>query len=625
MKYFVLFFSCVDIPCIIIDGHTRVFPVDNTWSVVSQWLAVLHDDRWRLIDPHPIDRKTWDSTNCLILRSSFRKTNSSDLLYRQQIERQFFANPVEFVYFHFPLQSYWQLLMRPVSYEEWNNMMYLTSYFYDLKLCIKSSCLFCVEMTSERFRTFKISFPPTKKLQFAAQLYSCSGICLDRADKSWTYVETDISAGICTIKLNAPNDAILKIFSMDIEKSSVYALVCCFNIAIGDDQVDDNPSKCECKTNNGFPRNIHRFEWGPGNDTQICGLLPLSHKTSEITTTENKIFIKFQRTKDDYLYDFKIEKAFADDNGTMSRRFVFFWYDSDSITYRITNQSKGDIIFNVVKNEILFSSKNASVCSYLIHFLTEPSCSCMPPMVDDGKLGITKCGRREKLIFMDCVNGIIKSNSSGEVILRLQKFSAVQVTPRLNLMTSCFHNMMGHVFVTSNDTLVIIRINLPKKGDYLLSLYSNPDDTDSQCLYNGLISVTRPSCRWSPYPELCMDRTYNIGSFSPKSGILAAKNDIYFSVEIPNSVDVAAVSCKGWTHLNQTSDNIWEGLVTTGYAGTEVRIMARFEIGSDEFYRLLTYKVISKYKLCFHGKIITKGADYSNAFLQEIKSPSSTI
>jgi hypothetical protein len=41
----------------------------------------------------------------------------------------------------------------------------------------------------------------------------------------------------------------------------------------------------------------------------------------------------------------------------------------------------------------------------------------MPPMVDDGKLGITKCGRREKLIFMDCVNGIIKSNSSGEVIL----------------------------------------------------------------------------------------------------------------------------------------------------------------------------------------------------------------
>jgi hypothetical protein len=25
----------------------------------------------------------------------------------------------------------------------------------------------------------------------------------------------------------------------------------------------------------------------------------------------------------------------------------------------------------------------------------------MPPMVDDGKLGITKCGRREKLIFME--------------------------------------------------------------------------------------------------------------------------------------------------------------------------------------------------------------------------------
>jgi hypothetical protein len=100
---------------------------------------------------------------------------------------------------------------------------------------------------------------------------------------------------------------------------------------------------------------------------QSGSVLPLSHKTSEITTTENKIFIKFQRTKDDYLYDFKIEKAFADDNGTISRRFVFFWYDSDSITYRITNQNKGDIIFNVVKNEILFSSKNASVCSYLIH------------------------------------------------------------------------------------------------------------------------------------------------------------------------------------------------------------------------------------------------------------------
>ncbi|XP_052079746.1 uncharacterized protein LOC127717920 isoform X1 [Mytilus californianus] len=602
--------SVVSIPCMTIHGYLRTIPKEKKvdWSVVSQWLAVLYENKWMLIDPHPVDKKLWESKNCIMIGSSFRKINTVDFLFRKQMDKHFLVNPTEFVYYCFPNKSYWQLLWRPVNYEEWQNMVFLTPFFYDLKLTLKTSHTFHVDMTSNSLKTFKISFPSNKKIQFAARFCSYSGDCLDTPEKSWTFVDTDVDKSETAVKLKTAQNGVLKIYAMDTESSSIYVMVCCFDILAS----FDNKNIPDCKDVCGFPRNVLRFEWGPGVDTSICGLVPLSHRDSEITTSDSSVLIKFKRTKDDYMYDFSIDTTSTSDE-PISRRFVFFWYDTDSITYRISSPFKGLVLFNILKKETILLSHNASVCSYLIHFLNEPSCNCMPPLVEDGKLGITKDGRRERIRFTDCVNGIIKSTSSGEVTLRLQNYSGGHIEPRLHIITSCFHNMIRHVFITYNASLIIIRINLPRKGEYLLSLFSGAGETDSKCLYNGLVSVTNPSLRWSPYPELCLDHINNIGVFSPKSGILSAKTDIYFSIEIPDSVDVAAVSCKGWTHLEETSKHVWEGLVTTGYAGTDVRIMARFEIGSNEFLRLLTYKVISAEEIetkTKHQQLLVKNAGY---------------
>ncbi|XP_071148125.1 uncharacterized protein [Mytilus edulis] len=610
VEIFHYFCSVVSIPCMTVHGYVRTIPKEKKvdWSVESQWLAVLYENRWMMIDPHPEDKKLWESKNCIMIGSSYRKINTVDFLYRKQMDKHFLVNPVEFVYYCFPHKSYWQLLWRPVTYEEWQNMIFLTPFFYELKLTLKTSHTFHVDMTSNNLKTFKISFPSNKKIQFAARFCSYGGDCLDTPEKSWTFVDTDVDKCETAVRLNTAQNGVLKVYAMDTESSSIYVMVCCYDIMAS----YDNNNKLDSKDVSGFPRNVLRFEWGPGIDTSICGLVPLSHRDSEITTSDSSVLIKFKRTKDDYMYDFSIDTISTSDE-LISRRFVFYWYDTDSITYRISSPFQGLILFNILKRETILLSHNASVCSYLINFLNEPSCNCMPPLVEDGKLGITKDGRRERIRFTDCVNGIIKSTNSGEVTLRLENYNGGHIEPRLHIITSCFHNMIRHVFITYNASLVIIRLNLPRIGEYLLSLFSGAGETDSKCLYNGLLSVTNPSLRWSPYPELCPERTNNIGVFSPKSGILSAKTDIYFSIEIPNSVDVAAVSCKGWTHLEETSKHIWEGLVTTGYAGTDVRIMARFEIGSDEFLRLLTYKVISAAEIetkTKHQKLLVNNAGY---------------
>lgn len=575
---------------------------ENDWSVIGQWVAVLHSDRWMLVDPHPVDRAKWEEANCLFGGlTKYRKPKSIDHFFHQRVARKILVNPTEFITSYYPSLTYWQLLCRPVSFEEWRNMLLVTPFFRELELNFLDKQQSDIELSCLE-HIIRISFPPDRKLQFAARLCSENGVPLDKPKISYTYVETDTDKGNVTVKVSADKNGVLKIFSMDINVTTVYVLICCFRV-FNTATIKSNSSKISnlntesalsgetytCREM-GFPRNLLRFEWGPGNDTTLCGLIPISHKSSEIVSSENAVYIKFRRVKDDYIYDYGIDNADVDGD-MISRRFVFFWYESDTITFRVSNPSMGKLMFNVLKKDTIYSSYNASVCSYLINFINNPSCNCIPPSVDDGKLGITKYGRKEKFVFNDCVNGIIKICNSGEVNIRLHNFNNIRVQPRLHLMTSCFHNMMRHVFITYNNTLILIRINLPRRGEYLLSLYSNNSDPDSQCIYNGLISVTSPSLRWAPYPELSLDKSYNIGMIAPKSGIVAARTEVYFSIEILDSLDVAAVSCKGWTHLEKISDEIWEGSVTTGYAGTDIRIMARFEKGSDEFHRLLTYKV----------------------------------
>lgn len=101
-----------------------------------------------------------------------------------------------------------------------------------------------------------------------------------------------------------------------------------------------------------------------------------------------------------------------------------------------------------------------------------------------------------------------------------------------------------------------------------------------------------------PYPDRSIDAQKLVKIQEPRTGYLRAKQEYLFSYKIYDEVhDVAILTSKGWSHLIHEPPHEWSGKVTTGPKDTDVVLNARFEVGSEKFTKLLTYKVCKSDKV----------------------------
>ncbi|ELU11849.1 hypothetical protein CAPTEDRAFT_95468, partial [Capitella teleta] len=93
----------------------------------SSWVAVLINQAWRLFDPHWAARaqNTGEAKVDTSLKYSYN-------------DHYFLTNPEEFIYTHFPFKEKWQLLARPVTRLEFNELASLQPAFFRKGLRLKS-------------------------------------------------------------------------------------------------------------------------------------------------------------------------------------------------------------------------------------------------------------------------------------------------------------------------------------------------------------------------------------------------------------------------------------------------------------------------------------------------------
>jgi hypothetical protein len=127
----------------VVDGYARGYGFTagvESGRANHAWNVVKIDGKWQLVDV------TWGAGYV-----------GDDRKFSRQFKNSFFLSPPEqFIYSHLPTESKWQLLARPLSSAEFNELVFLRSPFfrYDLKLLSHSKAT--IHATDEVTVTFAV-------------------------------------------------------------------------------------------------------------------------------------------------------------------------------------------------------------------------------------------------------------------------------------------------------------------------------------------------------------------------------------------------------------------------------------------------------------------------------------
>lgn len=573
-------FRMVDIECAVIEGRRKLYhrePSTNPGkrAVKAVWCAVLVKGHWRFVDPSLPGLKELKKMN-----DQKMEPESENVWFKTMRSKigEYYSlpDPTLFVHTHLPDVEYWQLLCRPVMESEWYNMVCVSPMFFHCGFDLQSKVTYNVKCNgSHLIMTF--TYPADKMFVFNSSI-------VPNPPKNPPYIciESDFDGKSLSVEVfvRQKGTYFLHIYFKDLGSDCPdFLFLCTYCLEVSKPNLDAFDA---CFVN-------ARQHWGPADDTLDAGLIPVTHVTSEIDCYKDFLDIVF-----DLQNDMNFHCSLIDKDGRDLSRHVVHWIYGKKLNIKITCPGFQKCTLEIcIKNET--DGTKRTICNYRIQFNSSykemKSVMGFPPSMT--KLGVTDAG--ELLKFVPLFPNPCAITMSEETTLEFSvEPSDTIIFPSLKYVANKLYNTDSYMAWYLEDGKLTVSINPLLDGLYLLTVQSkyNINMVENTMLYFGLIKVDIPSSQWSPYPERSVDTQRQIKIVEPKTQYLCAKQEYTFSYEIEgNAQDVAIVTSNGWSHLEHQTPNIWEGTAMTGPKGTDVTLNARFDVGSQKFTKLLTYRV----------------------------------
>jgi hypothetical protein len=275
------------------------------------------------------------------------------------------------------------------------------------------------------------------------------------------------------------------------------------------------------------------------------------------------------------------------------QQYVFHRVQQDRVVFNVLTPEKGEYALQLYAKEADSSGSFGNVCNYLLDCDAEPEENTPFPEVVNGRLGPTPQADDFKLNPATHPSSFVVAPPSGKVELTFQLNHPLEFVAKLELQTETGPvDVSDYVIWEATNESATIRVTIPERGKYHLILFGRLANSEGGYvpLYHYLIEanfndVTGTSCpkQYGPWTTGCQVH-------EPLSGRLPANERVLFSVVVPGH-DVAAIGSNGWTHLRKTPGGVWEGHVTTGDAGTQLKLAACMHQSSSSFTTLLLYRV----------------------------------
>ncbi|XP_061164508.1 uncharacterized protein LOC133173541 [Saccostrea echinata] len=581
---FYKFCKMLNIECAVIEGRRKLYQREPSSkpgkrAVRAVWCAVLVNGHWQFVDPSLPGLKEMKKMNDEKTEPESEKSWLRTM--RTKIGEYYsLPDPTFFVYTHLPDVEYWQLLCRPVLETEWYNMVCVSPFFFHYGFDLQSKVTYNVKCNGN-YLILTFTYPSDKMFIFTTSI-------VPNPPKNPPYVciESDFDGKSLSIEVfvRQKGTYFLHIYFKDLgSECRDFLYLCTYCLEITKPNVDAFDA---------FFVNA-RQHWGPADDTLDAGLIPVTHVTSEIECGKEFLDIVF-----DLQNDLNLHCSLIDKDGRDLSRHIAFWVYGKKFNIKVTCPGFQKCALEIfTKNEDDRSLR--TICNYRVQFIgnnreAKPIMGFPPSMT---KLGVTEAG--ELLNCMPLFPNPCVSTMSEETTLQFTIDPSESIIfPSLKYVSDKLYNTDSYMaWFLDDDGKLSVSINPLRDGLYLLSVQTkySIDVVENTMLYFGLINVEIPSSQWAPYPERSVDVQRQIKILEPKTGYLRAKEEYNFSYQIKDEAqDVAMVTSNGWCHLEKKDPNIWEGTALTGPKGTDVTLNVRFEVGSQKFTKLLTYKAIDK-------------------------------
>nr|KAG5714243.1 hypothetical protein BaRGS_018460 [Batillaria attramentaria] len=557
----------------------RFTPGQNQHS----WNAIYIYGTWCLIDAH------WAA------RRIIGKQASTEEFHYQLDEYFFLPDPHQLIYTHFPDDPRWQLLERPVTLEEFENMPHMKPQFFKYGLEFVTSRTAVIYSRGEthirlRYPAHKIAVAFNYTIQFEDGIEEYNGVKLNR------YGLQESSGGIASFSLRLPvtGSYIIYIYAKEDtpeNKENVYAQVCEYKIE--HESVTDTPPEP-------YPP-CSSLTWGPGSAFYRYGLTAFQ-TSSTIHTREGKAELQIRQPRS---MQFMAKLKHNNISDSELEAYVIHRIVGSTAYFNITAPGRGEYGLEIYANDPETEGQTLyHVAQYLVLCQEDVKAEPMPklppgylgPQPKFNEFGMKAVSHQDPIIHLDC----------NTVTIQLKCEQPMRVTANL-ISVEKEEEFPDFVFSNTVGSNITFVVNLPHSGFFKLQIYAIALADKRQELpgvYNYLINCRQVTQAVFPFPKQYAQ--WKEGCFMAEPGVIPSPRGPYgnqvqvdrlpdtvnFRVSIPGAEAVAVVANNEWSHLKRGEGNEWSGPVRVGHCyGTNAKVTLNANFGGDKtsYATLLEY------------------------------------
>ncbi|GAB1600006.1 uncharacterized protein LOC115214248 isoform X1 [Argonauta hians] len=563
----------------------------------NTWNAVLVDKSWRLIDMQWASRQvvTQDKGEWELIDdgtgSKPAKSDETDVSYDIYAYEEFYflTDPEEFIYSHFPDEKAWQLLARPVTFDEFQKIAYLRSKFFELCMTVMSHPWCVLQAVNGEANLDMGFFSDTMK--FSYNLYRSTKVEHKQIQGNvdmdkFLFLETIPDEKTLSVEIFFPTTGKFKaeIFGRDTtETDTVLKWLCTYVFYC------ETP-KTNCRP---LPQNP-RKEWGPGSDTMNMGMEAITHKRGKINVDDGEVEVKFSLNKDrDFLHKLTTEDNKTLDNYTVHR------IENGEVIFHARVPGKGQYMLSIMAKEDDEEGGYPSVCNYLLRCEEE-----FPPLepfpeIPNGELGPTDEFKKLGLALVENCSSMVTVDKTGQLVFKMKIPKNVEFFAKLGLLNhGQVEDKTEYVSWYREGEIVTFELRFGQKGSYRFNLFAKPAGQSGGFprAFSSIIEVHIPMMVAMSFPEKYAGWTDECKLIEPFNKNLPSKDKVDFAAVVPNAKAVAVVGDE-WTQLKKDKDGVWKNQVATIEEGKPMFLSAKFDETGNSFSHLLKYEVISKEKM----------------------------
>ena len=550
----------------------------------KSYSAAFVDGAWRFVDQH------WGSSYATDVADKDRKptVNGGDTTGGQTRTHlhcndfYFMTDPEMMICTHLPDDPAWQLLARPVTSAEFEQMAYIRDAFFDMGLHSISEPK-CVMYTESGDVTIEVGLPEHAEQTFTYELHNSAWENtrgrMNGADLN-QYVFMDVAHQEKKLRV--------RIMFPWIGKYNIKlygrALGTGFSSELCQYVIHCQKPNFTCSPNPSTDQDL----WGAGGEAATVGLVPVNHDGGLIVAEDGQAEIVFKMTHSD---DLLFKQSLEDSDQTVLNNYAVHYVIEDEVHFVMKLPQCGKYTLKLFAKRAGTHKDFLHISNYLITSDSGSVDRRAFPQTEAGQIGLVRDNISVGITPISHPNPLIACPDAGYVEITMSTDCEADITSKLKrAFNDDMENVSDHTLIEQHGNDFKLNVRFSDVGMYILTIAARPLESESEPIaaFRYVINVNQTDWQCTAFPKT-MEWSNYYALVEPRSDHLLPNKDVHFALVVPGAMNVYL----GKPHekgLTSTGQDRWEGDLTPRAEGEELTVIGVFPWSEK---RLVVYKVRS--------------------------------